>query len=217
MTGGAGFSRSRKRPRRARGITWPKALLAGLIVTAAIVGAVIGVSSYRLARTYRQYPLRYKTMIVDAAKTYGLEPWHVAAVVRCESSFNATAVSNVGARGLMQIMPDTGAWLAHKLGEDDSYTDDGLFDPQTNLRYGCWYLGWLMDRFSGDRVLATAAYHAGQGQVDSWLQNPDVSADGATIAVEKIPFDSTRRYVQRILTSCEKYKELYDFETDEGA
>ena len=217
MSGRAGFARSKRRSLKKQGFTWTHAIITALVVVALIVGVTVGVSRYKLAQAYRRYPLRYETLITDTAREYGLEPWHVAAVVLCESSFDATAESNVGARGLMQIMPDTGEWLAGKLDEKDTYTVDALYDPQTNLRYGCWYLSWLMNRFSGDRILATSAYHAGQGTVDGWLKNPDISADGATIAVEKIPYDSTRRYVQRILTSCEKYEELYDFDTEEGA
>jgi len=129
--------------------------------------------------------------------------------VRCESSFRSDAVSYAGAMGLMQIMPDTGEWLAGKFDEKQGYTSDVLYQPETNLKYGCWYLNWLMKRYEHDRTLATAAYHAGHGTVDRWLADPSVSSDGKTLS--HIPYDSTRTYVARILKACQKYQELYDF------
>ena len=217
MSGKGAFTRASKRSLRRGGLTWPKAAGIAVALAALIVGLAVGVSRYRLAQAYRQYPLRYKDTIVSFARAYDLEPWHVAAVVRCESSFDPNAVSGVGARGLMQIMPETGRWLAGKFFESDTYTDDLLFDPKTNLRYGCWYLNWLMDRYHRDILLTTCAYHAGQGTVDEWLARSDVSPDGVTISADRIPFDSTRQYVKRVLTACEKYEELYDFEPQEAS
>ena len=71
--------------------------------------AVFYVGRYQKTLAYRQYPLSYKELIVEKAEEFNLQPWHIAAVVRCESSFNPDATSSAGARGLMQIMPETGA------------------------------------------------------------------------------------------------------------
>lgn len=159
---------------------------------------------------YLRYPLREKARIVANAQEYHLEPWHVAAVILCESSFNEKACSSVGARGLMQLMPETGEWIALKRGDKDFSADD-LYTAETNMRYGCWYLQYLMDRYGGDRTLTTAAYHAGPNRVDNWLADPAISPDGATLS--RIPYSSTATYVKRVLSACEVYKELYDFET----
>ncbi len=190
------------------------------LIVAAILVLLIALSIYYVGRyrrhlAYAQYPLKYEELIVSTAAQFDLEPWHVAAVVRCESSFNAEATSKAGARGLMQIMPDTGKWLAGKFDEEDAYADDDLYQPEVNLKYGCWYLRWLMDRYHGDRTLATAAYHAGQTKVDQWLEDPSVSSDGKTLDV--VPYDSTRTYIGRVLTACEKYQELYDWGGDENS
>jgi len=126
-------------------------------------------------------------------------------VVLAESSYRTDAVSSVNAQGLMQILPETGEWLSGKF--DEEYVEGCLFDPDTNLRYGCWYLGWLMDRYDGSMTCASSAYHQGQGTVDKWLQNPEYSADGKTLNV--IPSDATKTYVNRILKYYEKYKEIY--------
>ncbi len=201
--------RSRKRPRRrpARRVAAVAVVLALLIALGAYY-----IVQYRRNLVYRQYPLSYKEQIVRTAAEFGLEPWHVAAVVRCESSFNPNAQSNVGARGLMQIMPDTGKWLAGKFGEADDFDVDALYDPDTNLKYGCWYLNWLMNRYGRDIALATMAYHAGHGTVDKWLADSYVSPDGKTIAVDSVPYESTGKYVKRVLKAYEKYEELYDYE-----
>lgn len=189
-------------------------------VILAVILIVVGlyyVNKYHQHMEYVRYPLRHREILIETAREHDLEPWHVAAVVCCESSFWENAVSSVGARGLMQIMPETGEWLAGKFDEEDSYTPDALFDPETNLKYGCWYLSWLMDRYDGDRTVVTAAFHAGQGKIDSWLEDPAISPDGVTLPVENIPFKETRAYVKRILVAFEKYQELYDFEEADKA
>ncbi len=200
-------SLKRRRRRRRRAAKWLTALLLVILLTA--IG-IYYTGQYLRDQEYLRYPLRHEELIVLNADEFSLEPWHVAAVVRCESSFREGATSEAGARGLMQIMPDTGKWISGKFDEKSIYNDDMLYQPETNLKYGCWYLRWLMERYSQDRTLATAAYHAGHGTVDKWLANPEISPDGKTLA--NIPYASTRTYVERVLTACEKYQELYDFE-----
>lgn len=209
----ASMKRSKKRSLR-RQNRLPGLLIVLLLTAVLIAAGVYYAGKYREHMNYVQYPLRYEELIVSNASEFGLEPWHVAAVVRCESSFRETATSEAGARGLMQIMPDTGEWLAGKFDEESVYTADLLYEPEVNLKYGCWYLGWLMNRYGGDRTLVTAAYHAGHGTVDKWLADPAVSPDGKTLSV--IPYSSTGTYVERVLKACEKYQELYDFSGDNG-
>ena len=202
------MKRSKKRSFRRKN-RLPGIAAALLLSAALIAGAVYYTGVHRKAVEYAQYPLRYEALIVENAQRFGLEPWHVAAVVRCESSFSAEATSNVGAMGLMQIMPETGEWLAGKFDEEESFREAMLYEPETNLKYGCWFLQWLMKRYEGDRMLATAAFHAGHRKVDEWLADPAVSPDGKTLL--NIPYSSTRTYVERVLKACEKYREPYDF------
>lgn len=209
------LKRSKKRSYRRRS-RLPGAAAAALLALVLIAAGVYYAGVHQRNVLYAQYPLRYKELIVENAERFELEPWHVAAVVRCESSFRETATSNVGAMGLMQIMPDTGLWLAGKFDEEDSFTDEMLYQPEINLKYGCWFLQWLMKRYEGDRTLATAAFHAGHRKVDEWLADPEVSPDGKTL--EHIPYSTTRTYVERVLEACEIYQELYDFAvSDEDA
>lgn len=204
-----------RRPAKKHFWTPKRLLIVGALVLALLALSVYFVTRYRRDLLYAQYPLRYKEQIVRYAEEYDLEPWHLAAVIRCESSFNPQAQSGAGARGLMQIMPETGAWLAGKFDEKDSYTDDSLFDVETSLKYGCWYLRWLKQQFSGDLVTVTAAYHAGQGQVRAWVNSALYSDDGLTVA--RIPFDTTAVYVERVTSAYEHYREMYsweEYETD---
>ena len=111
----------------------------------------------------------------------------------------------MNAQGLMQIMPSTAEWIAGKF--DEAYVDGSLFDPATNIRYGCWYLGFLMRRYDGDKRCSSAAYHSGQGTVDEWLKNPAYSSDGRTLDVIAGPNADT--YVNRVMEYYEKYSEIY--------
>ena len=155
-----------------------------------------------------QHPLYYADTITAYADAQGLDPALVAAVILCESSYDPKAESRLGARGLMQLMPDTAEWVAHKLGEDGAdYSFDNLYDPQTNIRFGTWYLGYLSRRFDGDATKIVCAYHAGQGNVDSWLKNPQYSSDGVTLDV--IPTQDTATYASRVLRARDIYRKYY--------
>lgn len=156
------------------------------------------------------YPLYYRDLIQQNAAQYDLPPSLIAAVVLCESSFKPDAVSRVSARGLMQLMPNTAQWVGEKLGDVTSAEEldlDLMFVAENNLRYGSWYLNYLMNRFEGNMLNAVCAYHAGQGNVDSWLQNPDYSKDGVTL--DRVPKEDTERYANRVLTAQEVYQRRY--------
>lgn len=184
------------------------------VATAAVIGALslalIGLGVWLLFGrhpevTMRVYPMEYEGMIRARADENGLDPALVAAVILAESDYRPEVVSEANAQGLMQLLPSTAEWIAGKF--DEVYEEGCLFAPETNVKYGSWYLGFLMRRFGGDATKAVAAYHAGQGRVDEWLANPEYSPDG--IALETIPSDATRTYVERVLRYYEKYRELY--------
>lgn len=153
------------------------------------------------------YPLEYKEELLGAAEEFSIDPCLLAALVYCESSFQADAVSSVGAIGLMQIMPETGEWLATKVELAQPYTTDLLYDPETNLRLGCWYLDFLHNRYDGQWQEALTAYIAGQGQVDQWLTDPELSADGKRLDV--IPGQDVKEYAAKVMRTHEKYKTAY--------
>ena len=141
------------------------------------------------------------------AAKYNLQPAFVAAIIRTESSFRTNAESNVGARGLMQMMPDTAEWIADKL-DDSSYTFDKMYDAETNIRYGCWYLNYLCRLFRGDAELVSAAYHAGQTTITQWLSDPDKSSDGLTLDLDKLSDGPTKQYIGRVTQAYGIYQSL---------
>lgn len=150
------------------------------------------------------YPLPYRDTIFHFAEENRLPPLLVAAVIRVESRFRPQATSPVGARGLMQVMPETGRWAAEQLGLP-TFNPDMLYQPETNIRIGAWYLGQLRREFNQDLILALAAYNGGRGNVRDWLsQNP-----AASYRPKDIPFPETRDYVQRVLQDYLRYRRIY--------
>lgn len=190
-------------------------VLIGVISAVIVIIIIIAAVSWGRARWAEQehqamlnkYPLRYDDLIEKYAQEYGLEQPFIAAIIYCESTFNPDAVSSDDARGLMQVLPSTGEWISGKFGEQGSYNPDILFDPETNIRYACWYLDYLDDRFSGDIVKVIAAYHGGQGTVDKWLDDPEISADGKNLT--SIPPGQTANYVEKVQSVREIYIDLY--------
>lgn len=141
------------------------------------------------------------------AEQYNLQPAFVMAIIRNESSFRTNAESSVGARGLMQLMPDTAEWIAGKL-DDDDYTFDSMWNAETNIRYGCWYLNYLSKLFRGDAVLVSAAYHAGQSTITQWLSDPAKSSDGVTLDVDRLSDGPTKQYIGRVTQTYGIYQTL---------
>ena len=150
------------------------------------------------------YPLRYTEFVETYAEENNLSDSFVYAVIKCESSFNADAVSSVGARGLMQIMPDTFDWIKGRFKDIIEY--DAMFNSEDNIRYGCHLYGYLMEKYHRES-LSVAAYHAGPGNVDKWLKNKEYSEDGKSLS--NIPYPSTRKYVTKVLETKKIYEKLY--------
>ena len=174
-------------------------------------------SYYHVVEGENGNSITYQSLIERYAAEYNLRPAFVAAIIRNESSFRTDAESSVGARGLMQLMPDTAEWIAGKIG-DSNYSFDHLYDAETNIRYGCWYLNYLSKLFRGDAVLVSSAYHAGQTTVTRWLNDKSISSDGVTIPVDKLPDGPTKQYAGRVTTSYGIYEALlYPNESAEAA
>lgn len=165
---------------------------------------LIIVGGYMFVKT--RYPLKYEDYIMKYAEEYHLDPYFVCSIIWTESKFDPEVVSSRGAVGLMQIMPDTGKWIAGKLGMED-FEEENLHDPETNIQMGCWYLKFLSDKFDGDTTKIAAAYNAGHNRVSEWMTDPEHSTDGETL--DNIPFEETKNYVKRERQSYEIYKFLY--------
>ena len=144
-----------------------------------------------------RFPVTYSSQVISNASVQQLEPALVFGLMRQESMLDKNAQSPVGARGLMQIMPDTGRQIARKLNEPWQ-SASSLFDPDTNIKYGTFYYKQLLDRFNGNFALAAAAYNAGPNRVDKWL--PSGKFMPADVWIETIPFKETRKYVTSVLS-----------------
>lgn len=144
-----------------------------------------------------RYPLEYEHIVTAHARNYDLPPALLAAVIYAESRFDPNARSEAGAVGLMQLLPDTAKGIALRTGGERFVVSD-LRDPEINVRYGSWYLDHLRERYDGDLRLALAAYHAGQGNVDRWLD------EGGGIA-----FPETRAYVDEVERVRSVYASAY--------
>lgn len=152
------------------------------------------------------YPVKFRDLVQQYAKEYSVDPMLVFAVIKVESNFDPDALSPKNAAGLMQITEKTGKWGAEKL-EIADYNNARLFDPEVNIRIGCWYLSTLYAEF-GDNDLVVAAYNAGSGNVEQWLADRSLSAAGRTL--DRIPFPETERYRKKVNNSWKIYKTLYE-------
>jgi soluble lytic murein transglycosylase len=150
------------------------------------------------------YPRDYSEYVEQYAGQYGVPEAVVYAVIKTESSFSSGAVSDAGAVGLMQIMPDTFNWLMTMTKE--SLEEGMLYDPATNIKYGTYYLSYLYLRYnSWDEVFA--AYNAGHGNVDEWLEDEQYTDKDGKLS--RIPFEETKNYVKKVNNAIDVYKRLY--------
>jgi soluble lytic murein transglycosylase len=131
----------------------------------------------------------------------------VLALMRQESRFQSKIRSVVGAVGLMQVMPETGAEIARQIGVQQY----SLENVEDNIRFGTWYLDHTHELYQGNTLYALASYNAGPGNLDSWLQRfPTQDQD---IFIESIPFDETQNYVKKVMENYWNYLRLYNSET----
>ena len=150
------------------------------------------------------YPLEYSEAVNRYSEEYGIDSAFVYAVIRTESHFDPNAVSDAGAIGLMQIIEDSFDWVSKRLGEDELCFND-MFIPENSVRYGCFMLGFLYERY-GSYELAAAAYHSGMGEVDSWISSGTVDKSSPDTA--DFQGSNTRHYVGKIMRAYDKYLEI---------
>lgn len=158
----------------------------------------------RLARIL--YPFPYREMIAAEARSRGLDPYLAAALIRQESSFKPRAQSRVGAMGLMQVMPSTGAGLASGAGIR-GWERDLLFNPEINVHLGTRFLASELRKWDGDLALAFIAYNAGPSRAARWRSFPEFR--DRELFTERIPFAETRDYVKILTRNHAIYRGLY--------
>ena len=180
-----------------------------VLVISVIFGFLFDIVCTQIEKIIYPMPEEYKAHIEKYSKEYGVSEELIYAVIKTESGFDSSAVSSKGAIGLMQIMPDTFKWLTNDILRDNLHIGT-LYDPETNIKYGTYYLSRLYGRF-GDWDTAIAAYNGGEGNISEWLSDSRYSDDGIKLNIDNIPnnFSETENYVKKVNKALEKYRELY--------
>lgn len=178
------------------------------LIIAFLVAIVAGYCIYNTDWFQKKYmyPLPYKDQVWAAAQEYQVDPYLIYAVMRTESRYVVAATSPKGARGLMQIMPETGAWIAESIKMNDFHSAM-LYEPSVNIRLATWYIASLRDEFDGNVILTLAAYNGGRGNVKQWKQQYGWPPNFNN--TERIPYKETREYVLKVMDAYGNYIRLY--------
>lgn len=192
------------RKRSKKGVPYGKIIIILLVISIAM-GFLFDMGCSFIEK--KTHPLEYTEYVEKYSDQYKVPKELIYAIIKTESDFQSNAVSPVGAVGLMQLMPSTFLDITENFLYEN--LDVGmLYDPETNIRYGVFYLSWLKTNFDNwDCVIA--AYNGGIGNVTKWLKDSEYSEDGKTLIVKNIPFEETRNYVKKVTKAKEKYTELY--------
>lgn len=180
--------------------------VAVVLAISIVFGFVFDFVCTKIEHAIYKKPAEYQGYVSEYSLKYDVPENLIYAVMKTESGFDFAARSSVGAQGLMQLMPNTFLWLTNDM-LGDRYEAGMLYDPETNIKYGVYYLSYLYDRY-GNWDTALAAYNAGPGNVDSWLGDSEYDSDGDGV-LDKIPFRETRKYVKKVNKSLKMYDKLY--------
>jgi soluble lytic murein transglycosylase len=181
------------------------ALLTATVLGGVVAAFVTGVGPFGEVVREITLPLRHDDIIRQQASDKRLDPGLIAAVIYEESRFR-DQTSHAGARGLMQITPETADFIARRSG-GVRFRHADLATPQINIAYGAWFLRYLIDHYEGNETLAIAAYNAGQTNVDGWVERAG-GPEGFDTA-RHIPFPETRAYVANVQERRAEYREHY--------
>lgn len=172
-----------------------------ILIISALLSTLFGIISDNVSKMIN--PTKYSAEVEKYSEQYNVPKQIVYAVIKTESSFKPDAVSKKGAIGLMQITPDTFEWLCSKTGEEPNSLL--LYDPDTNIRYGTYFLSLLHNEYKvWDTVFA--AYNAGRTRVNLWLEEEKYNNNGKLI---NIPYKETSEYINKVNSSLKLYERLY--------
>ena len=174
--------------------------------------AALGVKSFIeeevLQVKHAMYPLKYMDSIEKYAEEFGVDKYLILAVIKTESGFDPNAKSEADAIGLMQITEEAFAWIKLKLCPKEELVFEDLYNPDTSIRFGAYYMSRNLERYNGDVSTAAAAYHSGWGTVDELLR------ENQTEILTEFPYTQMENYVYKINKAYSAYKQLYN--TSEG-
>ena len=208
MTPPAATVASRRALARRRAAVRRRMLLAAAATVAVVLGVAVAMPLLRRAVNAFTLPLGYADVIRQQAADKHLDPALIAAVIYAETKFDPRP-SAAGAQGLMQILPATAEYLAHRSGAT-TFTVSDLATPEVNIAYGSYYLRYLLDEYRGSEMLALAAYNGGESNVTRWVAAE--RSEGRSLTVDEIPFGQTRAYVIKVLQAQRDYRSTYPAE-----
>lgn len=182
-----------------------KRFTAILLILAVSIGMGYLAQTLESEKTLKAHPQKYTELVDKYSAEYEIPVDLLYSVIKCESNFDSNAKSSAGACGLMQLMPKTLEDMMRRCGE--SYKEELIFDPETNIKYGSYYMHYLYNIFN-DWDMVLAAYNGGMGNVKKWMQDSEYY-DGAKIIKYPKGFDETENYVKRVNEARKAYNELY--------
>ena len=177
-----------------------KRLIVVIIIAIVIIATSILINKLMIKLLYKK---EYSEYVSKYSQEYGVDENLIYALIKAESNFDANAVSNKNAQGLMQLMYSTAKDVAKKSGIE--LTEENILEPEININIGTKYISTLLEKYECVEV-ALAAYNAGSGNVDKWIANGTIKADGSDI--ENIPFKETNTYVRKIMRDYEIYSKF---------
>ena len=178
-----------------------------IFIIALVVGLLVDVCWSTLEKV--AYPRKYSEFVTKYSEEFNVPEDLIYATIRVESSFDPEAISSAGARGLMQMMPSTFEWLTSDEHLGEHLTPNKLYDPETNIRYGVYYLKYLYSKFDYDPDLVSAAYNGGEGNVAEWLLDERYADGEGGLKDYPDEFEETKNYVKKIRNSRKMYQKLY--------
>ena len=178
------------------------------IIFVIIIIALVSLSIYVLYK-YIFFPKKYNYIIEEASRKYGVDPNLVYAIIKQESKFSEVAISKSKAKGLMQILDSTAKDMSKYIEEIDSKNID-LFDPKTNIFIGTKYISYLLNHFKGNYYLTVAAYNAGLGKVESWVNKDYTKYTELSDFIDSIEYNETKTYVTNVFNYYKYYTLLYN-------
>lgn len=153
----------------------------------------------------KAYKLEYTEYVKKYANEYNVDEYLIYAIIKAESNFEPNAESHRGAKGLMQLMYSTAEDISKRIGIE--LNEENILEPDININLGTKYISMLIQKYNNTN-LALAAYNAGSGNVDGWIEKGTLKSDGSDI--ENVPFTETNNYVRKILRDYEIYKNIYE-------
>lgn len=153
------------------------------------------------------YPLKHFDIVKREAAANNIDPYLILSMIKAESGFNKNAVSHKQAKGLMQIVDSTAEDIKERLNIE--VDNDDLYDEETNIKLGCKYMSYLIDKYDGNYYIAVCAYNAGLGNVDKWIEQGIVPKDLDTHTNITLPFKETTKYLNKVISSYKMYRLLY--------